>query len=90
MVRSYKAISGIARCAAQRNAFQSYSVKQRRATLATHAASSVGQRQTLIEKIVQRYAVDLRPSQAVKAGDYVSIRPNVVMTHDNTGPCISK
>ncbi len=61
-------------------------------TLATHASSAAGEAspQTVIEKIVQRYAVDLRPKQAVKAGDYVSIRPHVVMTHDNTGPCISK
>ncbi|KAN0063946.1 mitochondrial Homoaconitase [Thecaphora frezii] len=53
--------------------------------LATHAPTS-----NLIEKIVQRYAVDLTPNQQVKSGDYVSIRPNVVMTHDNTGPVISK
>lgn len=46
--------------------------------------------QTLIEKIVQRYAVDLRPGVTVQAGDSVNIRPNVVMTHDNTGPVISK
>ena len=59
-------------------------------TLATHAAPRPAASQTLIEKIVQRYAVDLAPSQTVRAGDYVSIRPNVVMTHDNTGPCISK
>lgn len=40
--------------------------------------------------MVQRYAVDLQPDQQVQAGDYVSIRPGQVMTHDNTGPCISK
>jgi homoaconitate hydratase len=34
--------------------------------------------------------VDLQPEQQVQAGDYVSIRPGHVMTHDNTGPCISK
>ncbi|WFD34872.1 homoaconitate hydratase [Malassezia cuniculi] len=46
--------------------------------------------QTYIEKVVQNYAVDADPSSRVKAGDYVSIRPATVMTHDNTGPVISK
>ncbi|CCM06433.1 uncharacterized protein FIBRA_08694 [Fibroporia radiculosa] len=46
--------------------------------------------QTVIEKVIQRYAVDLPPGKAVKAGDYVMIRPEHVMTHDNTGPVISK
>jgi homoaconitate hydratase len=63
-----------------------------RRSLATHAPSfpfsSVPQ--SFIEKVVQRYAVDLQPDQQVQAGDYVSIRPGQVMTHDNTGPCISK
>ncbi|KAK0534530.1 mitochondrial Homoaconitase [Tilletia horrida] len=62
-----------------------------RRTLATHAAANPEQQpQTLIEKIVQKYAVDLRPAQVVRAGDYVSIKPATVMTHDNTGPVISK
>ncbi|KAI0659503.1 homoaconitase [Cubamyces menziesii] len=52
------------------------------------AASRVPQ--TVIEKVVQRYAVDLPPNKTVKAGDYVMIRPEHVMTHDNTGPVISK
>ena len=46
--------------------------------------------QTYIEKVVQRYAVDWDPSVRVRSGDYVSIRPASVMTHDNTGPVISK
>ncbi|KAJ7671642.1 hypothetical protein DFH06DRAFT_1178231 [Mycena polygramma] len=46
--------------------------------------------QTIIEKVVQKYAVGLAPGKAVKAGDYVMIRPEHVMTHDNTGPVISK
>ncbi|KAI0651062.1 homoaconitase [Trametes meyenii] len=54
------------------------------ATIAPHAP------QTIIEKVVQRYAVDHPTSKAVKAGDYVMIRPEHVMTHDNTGPVISK
>ncbi|KAF8558085.1 homoaconitase [Imleria badia] len=50
-------------------------------------ASSVPQ--TIIEKVVQKYAVDV-PNGKVRAGDYVMIRPEHVMTHDNTGPVISK
>ena len=46
--------------------------------------------QTLIEKIAQRYAVGLQPNQTVQAGDYLSIRPIHVMTHDNTGAVIPK
>ena len=46
--------------------------------------------QTVIEKIVQKYAVGLPAGKQVKAGDYVMIRPEHVMTHDNTGPVISK
>ena len=46
--------------------------------------------QTLIEKIVNRYAVGLEPGQPTYAGDYVSIRPLHIMTHDNTGAVIPK
>lgn len=60
-----------------------------RRALAT-AAASPRVPQTIIEKVVQKYAVDLPQGKAVKAGDYVMIRPEHVMTHDNTGPVISK
>ena len=46
--------------------------------------------QTLIEKIVQRYALDLPPGKTVKAGDYVMIRPEHCMTHDNTAAVMNK
>jgi homoaconitate hydratase len=46
--------------------------------------------QTIIEKVVQKYTVGIPPEKVVKAGDYVMIRPEHVMTHDNTGPVISK
>ena len=46
--------------------------------------------QTLIEKISQKHAVALMPNQFVHAGDYISIRPAYVMTHDNTGAVIPK
>jgi homoaconitate hydratase len=41
--------------------------------------------QTAIEKVVQKYAVGLPKGKQVRAGDYVTIRPEHVMTHDNTG-----
>ncbi|MEW6003812.1 MAG: homoaconitase [Stygiobacter sp.] len=44
--------------------------------------------QTLIEKIVQKYSIGL--SQKVKSGDFVTIQPEYVMTHDNTGAVIPK
>lgn len=46
--------------------------------------------QNLIEKIVQKHAVNLEDGQQVKSGDYISIKPAFVMTHDNTGAVIPK
>lgn len=46
--------------------------------------------QTLVEKIVQRYAVGLPEGHKVAVGDIVTIRPKHVMTHDNTGAVIPK
>lgn len=46
--------------------------------------------QNLVEKIAQKFAVDLEPGHLVRAGDYLSIRPAHVMTHDNTGAVIPK
>src|SRR5216110_3318932 len=45
---------------------------------------------TLIEKIAARHADGLAPGTAVHAGDFISIRPRHVMTHDNTGAVIPK
>src|SRR5438552_798041 len=45
---------------------------------------------TLVEKIVARHADGLAPGTVVHAGDFVSIRPRHVMTHDNTGAVIPK
>jgi homoaconitate hydratase len=47
-------------------------------------------KQNLIEKIAQKYAIGLPPNIHVKSGDYISIRPAHVMTHDNTGAVIPK
>jgi homoaconitate hydratase len=46
--------------------------------------------QTLIEKIATRYAVGLAPGGAVHSGDFITIRPKHVMTHDNTGAVMPK
>jgi len=45
---------------------------------------------TLIEKLATRHAVGLAPGQVVRSGDFVTIRPKHVMTHDNTGAVIPK
>ena len=46
--------------------------------------------QTTVEKIATRYAVGLASDEKVHAGDYITIRPKHVMTHDNTGAVIPK
>ncbi|KAI8085768.1 uncharacterized protein B0P05DRAFT_533646 [Gilbertella persicaria] len=53
-------------------------------------ASDATDTQNLIEKIVQKYALDLPEGYKVKSGDYVMIRPHHVLTHDNTGAVIPK
>jgi len=45
---------------------------------------------TLVEKIAGRHADGLAPGTKVRSGDFVSIRPRHVMTHDNTGAVIPK
>ncbi len=44
---------------------------------------------TLVEKIAGRFAVD-GGATTVRSGDYVTIRPKHIMTHDNTGAVIPK
>ena len=46
--------------------------------------------QTVIEKIVQAHAVNLAAGQTVRAGDYVTLVPDHVMTHDNTSAVMAK
>lgn len=43
--------------------------------------------QNLIEKIAQKYSTE---NEIVKSGDYVSIKPEHILTHDNTGAIIPK
>jgi homoaconitate hydratase len=45
---------------------------------------------TLVEKIATRHADGLAPGAVVRSGDFISIRPRHVMTHDNTGAVIPK
>ncbi len=46
--------------------------------------------QNLIEKIAQRFAVGLSDGHVVQSGDYLSICPAHVMTHDNSAAVIPK
>jgi len=45
--------------------------------------------QTIVEKIAQAHLAD-GPNRPLRAGDFLSIRPTHVMTHDNTSAVISK
>jgi homoaconitate hydratase len=45
--------------------------------------------QTAIEKIVQRHVAE-GPKRPVRAGDFVSLRPRHILTHDNTSAVIKK
>ncbi|GAC1436101.1 MAG: hypothetical protein NVSMB65_10160 [Chloroflexota bacterium] len=45
--------------------------------------------QTVVEKIAQTHLVG-GPDRPLRAGDFVSIRPRHVLTHDNTSPVIKK
>ncbi|HZP63145.1 MAG TPA: homoaconitase [Terriglobales bacterium] len=45
--------------------------------------------QTIVEKIAQAHLAE-GPKRPLRAGDFVSIRPHRVMTHDNTSAVISK
>jgi homoaconitate hydratase len=54
--------------------------------------NSSADKQTMIEKIVQRFVdkESIADGQRVKSGDYVSVEPLHVMTHDNTSAVLSK
>jgi homoaconitate hydratase len=45
---------------------------------------------TLVEKIAARHADGLKAGSIVRSGDFISIRPRHVMTHDNTGAVMPK
>jgi len=46
--------------------------------------------QNLIEKIAQKFAVGLDANAVVRSGDFISIKPAHVLTHDNSGAVIPK
>jgi len=46
-------------------------------------------KQTVVEKIAQHHMVE-GPKRPLRAGDFLSIRPTHVMTHDNTSAVIKK
>jgi homoaconitate hydratase len=46
--------------------------------------------QTAIEKIVQKHMTEGPRGREVRAGDFVSLRPRHVMTHDNTSAVMKK
>ena len=46
--------------------------------------------QNLIEKITQKYCLDLTEGHKVESGEFVTIRPAHVMTHDNSAAVIPK
>ena len=46
--------------------------------------------QTVIEKITQAHAVGLHPDDELHAGDFVTLVPDHVMTHDNTAAVLIK
>ena len=45
--------------------------------------------QTIVEKIAQRHMVE-GPPRPLRAGDFLSIRPKHILTHDNTSAVIKK
>src|ERR1700741_4287873 len=45
--------------------------------------------QTIVEKIAQAHLAE-GPNRPLRTGDFVSIRPHRVMTHDNTSAVMSK
>ncbi len=47
-------------------------------------------KQNLVEKIAQKYAVGLHEGVVVHSGDYISIQPEHILTHDNTAPVAEK
>lgn len=53
-------------------------IARQRLPLHARSYASVSTPQTLVEKIVQKYAVDLPASAKVRSGDYVMIRPEHV------------
>ncbi|KAH3902112.1 probable Homoaconitase, mitochondrial [Saccharomycodes ludwigii] len=54
------------------------------------STSSIAFAQNLTEKIAQKYAVNLPANKEVHSGDYISIKPQHCMSHDNSWPIALK
>ena len=65
----------------QVDVFPSQSQDPSSATILSSLQTSRPVPQTMSEKIIQRYALDLAKDQYVKAGDFISLRPHKCMTH---------
>ena len=70
----------------QAEAFHSQLEDPSAAAVLSSLKTSPRRPQTLTEKIVQRYAVGLPQGKRVLSGDFITISPRRVMTHDNTWP----
>ena len=46
--------------------------------------------QTVVEKVAERHLADGARERPLRAGDFVTLRPRHVMTHDNTAPVMEK
>ncbi len=46
--------------------------------------------QTIVEKLAEKHMAEGPVGRRLRAGDYLSVRPTHVMTHDNTSPVIKK
>ncbi|ORX81631.1 homoaconitase [Basidiobolus meristosporus CBS 931.73] len=53
-------------------------------------ASATSYSQNLVEKITQKYSLELPEGYKVRSGDFVSIQPEHILTHDNTGAVMNK
>jgi homoaconitate hydratase len=62
----------------------------RRPSYRAFATAAYRTGQNLVEKIVQKYAVDQNLQYNVKSGDFIMMQPEHVMTHDNTAAVMSK
>jgi homoaconitate hydratase len=47
-------------------------------------------KQTVVEKIAQAHMAEGPQGRPLRAGDFLSVRPHHVMTHDNTAPVLKK
>ncbi|KAK7204478.1 mitochondrial Homoaconitase [Myxozyma melibiosi] len=54
------------------------------------SSKTASTRQNLTEKIVQKYSVGLPEGKVVRSGDFVTIKPQHCMTHDNSWPVAMK